>query len=40
LAKGLDHSADPADVMFGMLAAGQRKAPTRADVDALFALLP
>jgi hypothetical protein len=34
---GLDHSALESDVMFETLAAGQRKAPTAADVDTLFA---
>src|SRR5262249_10934596 len=34
---GLDHSADPGDVMFESLLPGMHKAPTQQDVDALFA---
>src|SRR5205823_6534148 len=33
---GLGHSADPGDVMFDSLLPGVRKAPTAADIDALF----
>jgi hypothetical protein len=36
-ALGLDHSANDSDVMFDTLTAGTRRAPTIADVDALFA---
>jgi hypothetical protein len=36
---GLDHSSQPGDVMYESLAPGVRKAPTTADVDALFASL-
>jgi predicted Zn-dependent protease len=36
---GLDHSADPGDLMFESLAAGVRTAPTARDVDTLFASL-
>jgi hypothetical protein len=34
---GLDHCADPADVMFASPLPGSHKAPTTQDVDALFA---
>src|SRR5262249_31155206 len=34
---GLEHSAQPDDVMFESLLPGVRKAPTAQDVDALFA---
>jgi predicted Zn-dependent protease len=33
---GLEHSALQSDIMFDALAAGMRKTPTQADVNALF----